>query len=87
MVAVMWYNVCHCGQQQGIGMQKQHPSYREGWSAIEETEVFSVVKAHTGQGIHPPLNLSASDCSGLGRRLISALAVGCLSCLTLATGG
>ena len=40
----------------------------------------------TGQGIQPPLSLS-TPVSWPGRGLISVLAVGCLSTLTLAVGG
>lgn len=40
----------------------------------------------TGQGIQPPLSLSA-PVSWLGRRLISVFAVGCLSASIFAAGG
>ena len=40
----------------------------------------------TGQGIQPPLSLSA-PVSWPGRRLISAFGVGCVSALNLAAGG
>lgn len=57
---------------------------RQEWA---DREHFPRYIKLTGQGMQPPLSLSAPDSFGSGRRLISVLAIGCLSVLAFATGG